>query len=77
MTVMLTLIEIDGGMYHAQQIMDEEGENVIDTIPILDEDGEMIPASVCLCFGYEPSECVCATTAWENWNYDEDYWEES
>ena len=74
----LTLIEIDGNLYHAQDIYDEEGENVIDTIPILDEDDEMIPASVCLCYAFEPSECVCATTAWKDWNYDdEDYWEES
>ena len=27
----LTLIEIDGQLYHAQDIYDEEGENVIDT----------------------------------------------
>ena len=35
----LTLIEIDGNLYHAQEFYDEEGENVVDTIPILDEDG--------------------------------------
>ena len=34
----LTLIEIDGQLCHAQDIYDTEGENVIDTIPILDED---------------------------------------
>ena len=39
---MLTLLEIDGQLYHAQQFLDEEGENVIDTIPILDEDGDLI-----------------------------------
>ena len=71
----LTLIEIDGNLYHAQDIYDEEGENVIDTIPILDEDDEMIPASVCLCYAFEPGECCCATTAWKNWKYDDD-WEE-
>ena len=39
----------------------------------------MIPASICLCYAYEPSECCCATTSWEDWKYydDEDYWEES
>lgn len=71
-----TLIEIDGQTYHAQEFYNEEGENVIDTTLILDEDGDMIPANVCLCHAYEPSECCCATTDWENWNYDEDYWEE-
>lgn len=72
----LTLIEINGQLYHTQDIYDEEGENVIDTIPILDEDGEMISASVCICYAFEPDECCCATTAWENWKYDEDYWED-
>ena len=67
----LTLIEIDDNLYHAQESYDEEGENVVDTIPILDEDGKMIPASICLCYAYSPSECVCATTAWKNWKYDE------
>ena len=72
----LTLIEIDGQLYHAQDIYDEYDENVIDTVPFVDEDGELIPASVCLCHAYEPGECCCATTAWENWKYDEDYWED-
>ena len=64
----LTLIEVDGNLQHAQEFYDEEGENVIDTITILNEDGEMAPASICLCQVYEPSECCCATTAWKNWN---------
>ena len=72
----LTLIESDGNLQHAQEFYDEEGENVVDTIPILDEDGEMAPASICLCHAYEPSECCCATTAWKNWNYEEYYWDE-
>ena len=72
----LTLIEIDGNLYHAQEFYDEDGENVIDTTPILDDDGDMIPANICLCYAYEPSECCCATTAWKNWNYEEYYWDE-
>lgn len=72
----LTLIEIDGQLYHAQDIYDEYDENVIDTVPFVDEDGELIPASVCICYAFEPGECCCATTAWEGWEYDnEDYWE--
>ena len=71
----LTLIEIDGQLYHAQDIYDEESENIVDTVPLVDENGNMIPASYCLCYAHEPSECVCATTAWEGWRYDdEDYW---
>ena len=43
----LTLIESDGNLQHAQEFYDEEGENVVGTIPILDEDGEMaLPAFV-------------------------------
>ena len=73
----ITLIEIDGQLYHAQDIYDEYDENVIDTVPFVDEDGELIPASVCLCYAFEPGECCCATTAWEGWRYDdEDYWED-
>lgn len=42
----------------------------------LDENGDMIPASYCLCYAHEPSECCCATTAWEGWEYDdEEYWD--
>jgi hypothetical protein len=67
----LTLIEINGDLYHAQDLYDEDGENVVDTIEILDEDGEMIPASICLCYAFEPGECCCATTAWENYRYDD------
>ena len=66
----LTLIEIDGQLYHAQGIYDDD-ENVVDTIPILDEDGDMIPASICLCYAYEPSECCCACTSWGDYRYDE------
>ena len=74
----LTLIEVDGRLYHAQDIYDDESDTYLATIPILGEDGDMIPASICLCYAYEPSECVCATTSWENWKYydDENYWEE-
>lgn len=71
----LTLIEIDGNLYHAQQFLDEDGENVIDTIPILDEDGDLIPSDVCICFAHEPGECCCACTSWGDYRYD-DYWEE-
>ena len=53
----LTLIEIDGKLYHAQDIYDEEGENVIDTVPFVNED-ELIPASVCLCYAFEPGDVV-------------------
>ena len=70
MTIMLTLIEIDGGMYHAQQIMDEDCEIVLDTIPILDENNNLIPSEVCLCFARDPSECVCACTSWGDYKYD-------
>ena len=69
----LTLIEVDGELFHAQDFHNEDGENVVATIPILDEDGEMIPASICLCYAFEPGECCCATTAWEGYRYE---WED-
>ena len=67
----LTLIEIDGQLYHAQGIYDDDGENVVDTIPILDEDGDLIPSDVCVCHAYEPGECCCACTSWGDYRYDE------
>lgn len=67
----LTLIEVDGELFHAQDFYDEDVENVVATVPILDEDGEMIPARICICHAFEPEECCCATTAWENYRYDD------
>ena len=31
---------------------------------ILDEDGDKIPTSLCLCNAHEPSECMCG--AWDD-----------
>jgi len=50
---------------------DEDGENVVATIPILDLDDKMIPARICICHAFELEECCCATTAWENYRYDD------
>ena len=72
---MLTTIEIGGNLYHAEEIFDDDYENVVDTIPILDENGALIEASICLCHAYEPSECCCGCTSWGDYRY-EDYWEE-
>lgn len=66
----LTLIEVDGELYHADELYYEDGE-WFDTVPVLDENYEMIPASVCLCYAFEPGECCCATTAWEDYRYDD------
>ena len=68
----LTLIEVDGELYHADELFYEDGE-YFDSAPILDENYEMIPASVCLCYAFEPGECCCATTAWEGYRYE---WED-
>lgn len=43
---------------------------------ILDEDGEPIPTTICICHAFEPNECVCG--AWDNvddWYDDEEPWE--
>ena len=39
------------------------------------EDGSKIPESICLCFAFEPSECMCDCTSWNNYAYlDDVYW---
>ena len=66
---MLQIIEIDGKKFHA----DDDG------VVILDEDGEPIPAHICLCFAHCPSECGCG--AWciplpgddDDWLINDDY----
>ena len=35
---------------------------------LLDEDGDPIPLSVCICHAYEPSECGCECDSWEVMN---------
>ena len=56
----------DGKLYHAEQFEDGSWNF------ILDETGSLIPASCCLCYAHEPGECVCATTAWKGYRYDDD-----
>ena len=65
---MLGLFEADDGkMYHAQQ--NEAGGWDF----ILDDDGDLIPASACICHAHEPGECCCATTSFDDYEYDDDY----
>ena len=40
-------------------------------VPILDENDNPIPIDKCICGAYNPSECGCQTTCWDNYNYDE------
>jgi hypothetical protein len=40
-------------------------------VPVLDEDNNPIPIDKCICGAYNPSECGCQTTCWDNYNYDE------
>lgn len=51
-------------LYHAQYVGDSE-----DTEFILDGDGDMIHANVCLCHARKPSECCCGCTSWCDENY--------
>jgi hypothetical protein len=70
---MLTDIEIDGERYHAQfDRYDDELGKWVDPVPILEENGDLIPLSICICFAYESSECCCNTTSWINYDYDYD-----
>jgi hypothetical protein len=68
--MILTLIEIDGKDYHAEELFDDGG-NSLGIEAILEEDGTPIPSECCLCHAYEPSECGCACTSWGNY-YDYD-----
>lgn len=72
---MLTLKEhSDGKLYHARyEVNQETGEYKEEPSFLYDEDGDLIPAHICLCFAYTPSECCCGTTSWENYRYDDEY----
>jgi hypothetical protein len=60
---MLTTIEIDGIMYHARGENYNEADGGYTSFELIfDENGYMIPASVCLCFAHSASECCCG--AW-------------
>lgn len=58
----------DGNSYHAQEI--DGGLEFI-----LDEDGDLIPSSACLCYAHEWSECCCGCDSWgdDYDDYDYDY----
>lgn len=72
---MLTLKEhSDGELYHAEcRVNPETDEYEEESTFLYDEYGNLIPAHICLCHAYEPGECCCATTSWENYRYDDDY----
>ncbi len=61
---MLTSVEIDGVYYHAQWRLGEDGRWTDEAVLIVDEDGDPIPSSQCICCAWEPSECVCG--AWDS-----------
>ena len=67
---MFSTIELDGTEYHARAgSWDDEG-NVLTWDLVPDENGEPIPADICLCFAHSASECCCG--AW----YRDHYWED-
>jgi hypothetical protein len=70
---MLTHVEIDGELYHAQYEYDDDG-NIVDTRLITDEDDQPIRSTICICHAFEPNECSCgAWDEWDDvtdWNYD-------
>jgi len=56
--------------FHIRQSIDDDG-NLIGAEYVLDEDGERIPKTVCMCHAFEPNECCCG--AWDDvtdWDYD-------
>jgi len=61
--------QLDPG-FHIQNILNDYGE-IVRQEYVLDEDGEVIPTTMCICHAYEPNECCCG--AWdgvEDWDYD-------
>lgn len=68
-------IEIDGEHYHAREVW--KGDEPTEELElILDENDQPIPASICLCYAREPSECCCG--AWDDvdvnqWYSDDDW----
>ena len=63
---------IDGNIYHARYLLNEEGTDYSEESEfILDENGDFIPITACLCHAYELGECCCATTSWEGYRYDD------
>ena len=54
---------MDDVEFHTQPVFDDDG-NKIGTELVLDEDGEPIPMTTCICHAYEPNECVCG--AWDD-----------
>lgn len=57
-------ILIDGVWYHARAVLDNSDDETSELELVLDENGVPIPADVCLCAAWEPSECLCG--AWDN-----------
>ena len=68
-------IEIDGCWYHAQQYWpDGQDEPSDELVPILEENGDLIPATICICFAHSSSECCCG--AWSirsDWDSYDDF----
>ncbi len=66
---MLTTVEIDGVWYHARGVDYDEVNGCYTLFELIfDENGKMIPASVCLCFAHSSSECICG--AWDSYRED-------
>ena len=62
---MLVAKEYNGIFYHYDHYDDYDDEF------ILDENGDKIPTTICLCAAHEPSECCCACD-WSDYRYDYD-----
>jgi len=56
--------------YHQQPVWDQEGM-IIGYELILDEAGQAIPSTICICHALEPNECVCG--AWDDVDTDDWY----
>lgn len=66
----LYIIKQNGVECHAQLQLDDYGNSTEKYQLVLDEDGNPIPSSVCICNAFEPNECICG--AWDD--VDADSW---
>jgi len=58
----MPIIELNDNLYHATPVwVDDEPTESLE--PLLDEHGDMIPASICICHAWSANECSCG--AWD------------
>lgn len=63
------LCEIDSENLHETNFSEEYFENCL--VPYLDDNGNPIPTSKCICGAHYPGECGCACDSWADNDWEE------